>query len=105
MPGVPTEGIKAFGATETVRSETLAEAVDLLGASVVSVHPKDVVASGYAAAGADRMDDPSVFRQLTRLPPVPLIVQDAHEDDAARVREDLLRRYDEANTRAFPVSA
>jgi hypothetical protein len=46
-----------------------------------------------------------VFRQLARLPPVPLIVQDAHEDDAARVREDLLRRYDEANTRAFPVSA
>jgi hypothetical protein len=44
--------------------------------------PKDVVASGYAAAGAGRMDDPSAFRQLARLPPVPLIVQDAHEIDA-----------------------
>jgi hypothetical protein len=45
-----------------------------------------------------------VFRQLARLPPVPLIVQDAYEDDAARVRQDLLRWYDEATTGAFPVS-
>jgi sugar phosphate isomerase/epimerase len=90
---------------ETVprQSEILAEAVDLLGTSVISVHAKDVVASGYSAAGAGLMDYPGVFRQLARLPPVPLIVQDAHEDDAARVREDLLRWYDEANTRAFPL--
>jgi hypothetical protein len=67
------------------------------------VHAKDLVASGYAAAGAGGMDYPSVFRQLARLPPVPLIVQGAHQDDTARVREDLLRWYDEANTRAFPV--
>ncbi len=90
---------------ETVRrqSEILAEAVDLLGTSVVSVQAKDVVASGYAAAGAGLMDYPGVFRQLARLPPVPLIVQDAHEDDAARVRNDLLRWYDEATTGAFRV--
>jgi hypothetical protein len=83
-------------------SPRFAEAVDLLGASVVSVHPKDVVASGHAVAGARRMDYASEFRQLARLPPVPLIVQDAHEDDADRVREDLLRWYDEASTGAFP---
>jgi hypothetical protein len=30
---------------------------------------------------------------------VPLILQDAHQDDATRVREDLLRWYDEAGIR------
>lgn len=78
---------------ETVarQSEILAEAVDLLGTSVISVQVKDVVASGYSAAGAGLMDYPGVFRQLARLAPVPVIVQDAHEDDATRVRNDLLR--------------
>lgn len=85
--------------TETVsrQSEILAEAVDLLGRSVIGVQAKDVVASGYSAAGAGLMDYPGMFRQLARLAPVPLIVQDAHEGDAARVRDDLLRWYDEAN--------
>lgn len=85
---------------ETVprQSEILAEAVGLLGPSVVGVQAKDVVASGYSAAGAGLMDYPGVFRQLARLAPVPVIVQDAHEGDAARVRTDLLRWYDEAKT-------
>jgi sugar phosphate isomerase/epimerase len=88
---------------ETVprQSEIPAEAIDLLGTSVISVQAKDVVASGYSAAGAGLMDHPCVFRQLARLAPGPVIVQDAHEGDAARVREDLLRWYGEANTRAF----
>lgn len=81
------------------QSEILAHAVDLLGPSVISVQAKDVVASGSAAAGAGLMDYPGVFRQLAHLPPVPLIVQDAHQDDATRVREDLLRWYDEASIR------
>ena len=90
---------------ETVsrQSEILAEAVDLLGTSVISVQAKDVVASGYSAAGVGLMDYPAVFRQLARLAPVPLIVQDAHEGDAARVREDLLRWYDEANASELRV--
>jgi hypothetical protein len=67
------------------QSEILAHAVDLLGPSVISVQAKDVVASGSAAAGAGLMDYPGVFRQLAHLPPVPLIVQDAHQDDATRV--------------------
>jgi sugar phosphate isomerase/epimerase len=39
---------------ETVarQSEILAEAVDLLGTSVISIQAKDVVASGYSAADA-----------------------------------------------------
>jgi sugar phosphate isomerase/epimerase len=90
---------------ETVprQSEVLAEAVDLLGTSVISVQAKDVVASGYSAPGAGLMDYPGVFRQLARLAPVPVIVQDAHEDDAARVRDDLLRWYDQANASEIPV--
>jgi hypothetical protein len=47
-------------------------------------------------AGAGLMDWPEVFGHLARLPPVPLIVQDAAEDDAARVRDDLLRWHRQA---------
>jgi hypothetical protein len=45
------------------------------------------------------MDYPALFIQLARIAPVPVIVQDAGEDDAARVHGDLLRRYVEAKTR------
>ena len=38
-----------------------------------------------------------MFRQLTQIAPAPVIVQDASEDDAARVRADQLRWYDEAS--------
>jgi sugar phosphate isomerase/epimerase len=76
------------------QAEILGEAVDLLGDRVVSVQAKDVVASGYAAAGVGLMDWPGVFGQLARIAPVPLIVQDAAEDDASRVRADLLRWAD-----------
>jgi sugar phosphate isomerase/epimerase len=89
--------------TGSRQSEILAEAVDLLGASVISVQAKDVVASGYSAAGTGLLDYPGVLRQLARLAPVPLIVQDAHECDAARVRDDLLRWYDQANANEIPV--
>jgi sugar phosphate isomerase/epimerase len=73
------------------QSEILGQAVDLLGHRVVGVQAKDVVSSGYSAVGAGLMDYPAVFSQLARLAPVPLIVQDADERDAARVRIDLLR--------------
>jgi sugar phosphate isomerase/epimerase len=84
---------------ETVpgQTEILAEAVDLLGPRVVGVQAKDVATSGSPAAGAGLMDYPALFRQLARLAPVPVIVQDAHERDAARVRTDLLRWHDEVN--------
>ena len=79
------------------QSEILGQAVDLLGRRVVGVQAKDVVSSGYSAAGAGMMDYPAVFTQLARLAPVPLIVQDADERDAARVRIDLLRWSAEAS--------
>ena len=78
--------------------DILSEAVELLGPRVIGVQAKDVVAAGYSAAGAGLMDYPDVFRQLSRLPPVPVIVQDADEADAARVRADLLRWHAEAGT-------
>ena len=73
------------------QSEVLAEAVALLGPSVIGIQVKDVAASGFAAPGAGMLDYPAMFRGLAPLAPVPVIVQDAHEDDTARVRDDLLR--------------
>ena len=69
----------------------LTEAVDLLGPRIVGVQAKDVVDGGYSAAGAGPMDYHLVWRLLDRIDPVPVIVQDAVETDAARVRTDLLR--------------
>jgi sugar phosphate isomerase/epimerase len=79
------------------QSQILGQALDLLGNRVVGVQAKDVVSSGYSAAGAGLMDYPAVFTQLARFAPVPLIVQDADERDAARVRIDLLRWSAEAS--------
>jgi sugar phosphate isomerase/epimerase len=81
------------------QDKIIGEAIDLLGGRVIGVQAKDVVASGYSAPGAGLMDYPAVFAQLARLGPVPVIVQDASEDDAAQVRADLLRWYGEASVR------
>ena len=69
---------------ETVarQDEIVGHAIDLLGLRVLGAQAKDVVRSGYAAAGAGLLDYPAVLRQLARLGPIPLIVQDADEDDA-----------------------
>jgi sugar phosphate isomerase/epimerase len=77
--------------TVSRQDEIIGEAVDLLGDRVIGAQAKDVVASGYSAAGAGMMDYPAVLAQLDRVGPVPLVVQDASESDAARVRADLIR--------------
>ena len=73
------------------QAEILSEAVDLLGPRVIGVQAKDVVTSGYSAAGAGLLDYPDVLRAAeparARAPDRP----GRHEDDAARVRHDLLR--------------
>ena len=79
------------------QDEILCAAVDLLGSRMIGAQAKDVVAQGYSAAGAGLLDYPAVLRQLDRAPAVPLIVQDAHEQDAERVRLDLLRWHAEAS--------
>lgn len=71
-------------------------AIRLLGHRIIGAQAKDVVASGYSAAGAGLMDYPAVFTQLASVAPVPVIVQDADEGDAARVHADLLRWWSEA---------
>ena len=78
-------------ATVRRQDEIVGRAIDLLGDRVIGAQAKDVVAAGYSAAGAGLIDYPALLTQLGRLAPVPLIVQDAAEDDAARVRADLLR--------------
>jgi sugar phosphate isomerase/epimerase len=60
----------------------LAEAVELLGPRIVSVQAKDFGLLDYRL----------VFRLLAAVPPVPLIVQDVTEAEAAAVRKDLMRR-------------
>jgi sugar phosphate isomerase/epimerase len=82
------------------QDKIIGEAIDLLGGWVIGVQAKDVVASGYSAPGAGLMNYPAMLAQLALLGrPVPVIVQDASEDDAARVRADLVRWYDEVSVR------
>lgn len=85
-------------ATIDRQEQILTEAIDLLGPRIVGAQAKDVVEAGYSAAGAGLMDYHVVFAQLNRVVPVPLIVQDADETDAARVRTDLLRWHDETQS-------
>jgi len=87
-------------ATIAQQKEVLTDAIDMLGARVIGAHAKDVVGSGYSAAGAGMMDYHLVFRLLSRVAPVPLIAQDVLESDAARVHDDLVRWNEEASAGA-----
>jgi sugar phosphate isomerase/epimerase len=82
------------------QADILAETAGLLAGSIFCVHAKDVVGSGYAAAGTGKLDYGLVFRLLADLADLaggtPLIVQDAAEDDVARVRDFLLARAEAA---------
>jgi sugar phosphate isomerase/epimerase len=82
-------------ATLDEQGEILERAVDLLGDRILSVHAKGVGATGSGAAGTGGLDYPLVFELLSTLAPVPLIVQDADEADASRVRLELIRRAGE----------
>lgn len=73
-------------ATIDRQRDILTAAVDDLGEYVICLHAKDVVDSGYAAAGSGGLDYALVFRLARGLPrAVPTIIQDATEDDAPRV--------------------
>ena len=83
---------------------SLAEAASLLAGSIFCVHAKDVVESGYAAAGTGLLDYQLVFRLLAGIPAdAPLIVQDAAEDDVARVRDFLLAQAEAAGAGGLRV--
>jgi sugar phosphate isomerase/epimerase len=75
------------------QGDILTAAVDLLGEYVICLHAKDVVDSGYAAAGSGGLDYELVFRLVQGLPrSVPTIIQDATEGDAPRVAAYLRER-------------
>ena len=75
-------------ATAPCQERILTEAFELLGPHIVCMHAKDVVSSGYAAAGLGLLDYELIVELRARLSrPVPVIVQDATEDDSVRVRE------------------
>lgn len=80
--------------TAAGQDRILSEAFDLLGSSVGCLHAKDVLpASGHAAAGTGLLDYDLVLSLHAALPRVvPLIIQDATEDDVPRVRGFLLDR-------------
>jgi sugar phosphate isomerase/epimerase len=87
-------------ATAADQDRILTGAFDQLADEVVCLHAKDVVESGYAAAGVGLLDYDLIFRLRAGLPrPVPVIVQDVTEADAPRVRE-LLTRMGQAYPRA-----
>jgi sugar phosphate isomerase/epimerase len=93
-------------ATVSDQDEILRRAVDLLGDRIVSVHAKDVGATGSGAAGTGGLDYRLVFELLASRAPVPLIVQDADEADASRVRQGLLRWSEEqAASQGLPAPA
>ena len=93
-------------ATAGRQAGILREAADLLAGSVFCVHAKDVVVSGYAAAGTGLLDYELVFGVLAGLPAgTPLIVQDAAEDDVARVRDFLLAHAGETGAAGLRAPA
>jgi sugar phosphate isomerase/epimerase len=87
-------------ATIAQQKEILTDAIDMLGARIIGAHAKDVVESGYSAAGAGMMDYHLVFQLLSRIAAVPLIAQDVEESDAARVHDELVRWNEEATAEA-----
>jgi sugar phosphate isomerase/epimerase len=77
-------------ATAADQQRILTEAFDLLGPATAALHAKDVVTSGYAAAGSGALDYDLVLRLHAGLPaPVPVIAQDLVPDDARRVHDFL----------------
>jgi sugar phosphate isomerase/epimerase len=86
------------------QADILRNAATLLARSIFCVHAKDVVVSGYAAAGTGRLDYGLIFELLAGMPAgTPLIVQDAAEDDVARVRDFLLAHSAESGAGGLRV--
>ena len=78
----------------------LSEAFETLAGSIACLHAKDVVATGFAAAGTGLLDYELIFELRAGLPtPVPVVVQDVAEHDARRVRDMLLEQFGRHPTR------
>jgi sugar phosphate isomerase/epimerase len=78
-------------ATAGEQDRILRAAFAELGDAVVALHAKDVVPGGYASAGCGMLDYDLIFELYAKLSSgVPVIIQDATEDDVPRVRAFLL---------------
>lgn len=82
-------------ATVAGQRDILRHAFGALGGHTVALHAKDVVPDGgYAAAGRGQLDYDLVSELYAGLPSrVPVIIQDAVEQDVARTRDFLLSRW------------
>jgi len=72
----------------------LTDAFETLAGSIACLHAKDVVESGFAAAGTGLLDYDLIFELRSQLPTaVPVVVQDVAEHDARRVRDMLTDQF------------
>lgn len=76
------------------QEDILREAFEVLGPHIGALHAKDVVTSGFAAAGLGGMDYELVMKLHSQLPNrVPVIAQDLAPEDATRVSGFLRALY------------
>lgn len=79
------------------QADILTDAFKRLGPRTSALHAKDVVASGYSAAGAGGLDYELIARLHRQYTPgVPVIIQDARPDDVRRVAELLTAAWEKA---------
>jgi sugar phosphate isomerase/epimerase len=81
-------------ATAASQRTVLSEAFETLAGSIACLHAKDVVSSGFVAAGTGLLDYDLIFELRSELPrAVPVVVQDVAERDARRVRDMLADQF------------
>lgn len=79
------------------QADILTDAFRRLAPRVSALHAKDVVASGYSAAGAGGLDYELIARLHQQYTPdVPVIIQDARPDDVRRVADLLTAAWEKA---------
>ncbi len=87
-------------ATAPGQRAVLTSAFEMLGPSIGALHAKDVVASGYAAAGCGELDYELIMDLRAEFAPTsPVIAQDLAPDDAPRVREFVATHLNAATRR------
>jgi sugar phosphate isomerase/epimerase len=80
--------------TAASQRAVLTDAFETLAGSIACLHAKDVVSSGFVAAGAGLLDYDLIFELRSELPTaVPVVVQDVAEHDARRVRDMLADQF------------
>lgn len=82
------------------QEKILTDAFQRLGRRTAALHAKDVVESGYSAAGMGGLDYGLIARLHQQYTPtVPVIIQDARSDDVSRVARMLTAAWEKAGNR------